>query len=186
MRKLSAVAIVPVLTLLTLFPSLALSQAAVAPAAAATATMPDPESNLADFAGAVYQAFAAKNWGVLIALVLVGLVFLARHFGSKAWPFLGTDRGGALLSLVGGLGLSVFAAATAAGTHTVLQVLGTGLLMTVTASGTYVLVKKLLFPSGADQVQALQAAQPAEQTAAAEAALAGEKSATDLLKDAAK
>jgi hypothetical protein len=84
------------------------------------------------------------------------------------------------------LGLSVFAAAAAAGTHTVLQVLSTGLLMTVTASGTYVLVKMLLFPSGADQVQALQAAEPGVQTAAAEAALAGEKSATDLLKDAAK
>ncbi len=186
MRKLSAVAFVPVLALLTLFPSLALSQAMAAPAAAAIPTMPDPEGNLADFAGAVYQAFATRNWGVLIALVLLGLVFLARHFGSKVWPFLSTDRGGALLSLVGGLGISVFAAATAAGTHTLLQVLGTGLLMTVTASGTYVLVKKLLFPSGADQVQALQAAQPGAQTAAAEAALAGEKSATDLLRDATK
>jgi hypothetical protein len=118
--------------------------------------------------------------------VLVGLVFLARRFGSKAWPFLGTDRGGALLSLFGGLGLSVFAAATAAGTHTVLQVLSTALLMTVTASGTYVLVKKLLFPSGADQVQALQAAQRGAQTAAAKAALTSERSATDLLKDATK
>jgi hypothetical protein len=186
MRKLSAVAIVPVVAVLTLFPSLALSQVVVAPAVAAIPTMPDPEGNLASFAGAVYQAFASRNWGVLIALLLVGLVFLARRFGSKAWPFLGTDRGGALLSLVGGLGISVFAAATAAGAHTILQVLGTGLLMTVTASGTYALIKKLLFPSGADQVQALQAAQPAAQTTAAEAALAGEKSATDLLKDATK
>ncbi len=58
--------------------------------------------------------------------------------------------------------------------------------MTITASGTYVLIKKLLFPSGADQVQALQAAQPGAQTAAAEAALTSEKSATDLLTDAAK
>jgi hypothetical protein len=186
MRKLSSFAFVPLLALLTLYPSLALSQAVLAPAAAAIPTMPDPEGNLAGFAGAVYQAFAAKNWGVLIALVLVGLVFLARRFGSKAWPFLSTDRGGALLSLVGGLGLSVFAAATAAGTPTVLRVLSTGLLMTVTASGTYVLIKKLLFPSGADQVQALQAAQPGAQTAAAEAVLTSERSASDLLKDAIK
>jgi hypothetical protein len=183
MRKLSAFAFVPVLALL---PSLAMSQALVAPAAAATSTMPDPEGNLAGFAAAVYQAFAAKNWGVLIALVLVGLVYLARHFGAKLWPFLGTDRGGALLSLVGGLGLSVFAAATSSGAHGVLQVLGTGFLMAITASGAYALLKKLLFPSGSDQVQALQAAEPAAQSAAAGAAITSDKTATDLLREATK
>jgi hypothetical protein len=148
--------------------------------------MPDPDASLAGFAGALYSAFQAKNWSVLIALVLVGLVYLARRFGSKLWPFLGTDRGGALLSLVSGLAVSVFAAASSSGAHSVLQVLGSGLLMALTASGTYVLVKKLLFPSGADQVQALQAAQPAVQGTVAGAVLAGPKSATDLLKDATK
>lgn len=154
-----------------LFPVVALAQA----------VMPDPDAGVAGFAAAIYQAFAAKNWAVLIALGLVGLVSLARHYGGKVWPFLGTDRGGALLSLVGGLGIAVFTAATAAGTHTVLQVLGTALLMTITASGTYVLVKKLLFPSGSEQAQEIKAAEPAAEAAAAKAAEAAPGSAAEKL-----
>jgi hypothetical protein len=147
---------------------------------------PDPEASVAEFAAAIYQAFSAKNWGVLVALALIGLVAIARKYGSKALPFLGTDRGGALLSLLGGFGLSVFAAATAAGAHSVLQVIGSGLLMTITASGTYAIAKKLLFPSGANKVQEIQADAPGVQAAAAGAAVAGDQSAADMLKGALK
>ncbi len=180
MCKMVLVSLASILAL-ALFPVLALAQVATS-----TPVMPDPGGDLGGFASAVYSAFQAKNWSVLIALVLVGLVFLARHFGGKLWPFLGTDRGGALVSLVSGLGLSVFTAATSQGAHSVLQVLGTGLLMTVTASGAYVLLKKLLFPSGADQVQQLQVTQPAVQVAVTGELLRSDKSATDLLKDVVK
>jgi hypothetical protein len=60
------------------------------------------------------------------------------------------------------------------------------LLMTVTASGACALLKKLVFPSDVEAAAALKAAQPGAQTAAAETALRSERSATDLLKDAAK
>jgi hypothetical protein len=173
--------LVSVASILALFPVLVLAQGA-----SSTPVMPDPGGDLVGFAGAVFAAFQAKNWSVLIALVLVGVVFLARHYGGKLWPFLGTDRGGALVSLVSGLGLSVFTAATSLGAHSVLQVLGTGLLMTVTASGAYALFKKLVFPSGADQVQQLQVTEPVVQVAVTGELLKSDNSATDLLKDAAK
>ncbi len=172
MRKQFVVSLV---SAAAVFPVLAMAQAA-------TSTLPDPGTDLLGFAGAIFSAFQAKNWGVLAALGLAGLVFLARTFGAKALPFLGTDRGGALLSLLGGLAMSVFTAATAPGTHTFLQVLGTGLLMSVTASGAYALLKKLFFPSDTTATQALQAAV----AGVAAAPPAGQGSAADVLKDAAK
>jgi hypothetical protein len=131
-----------------LIPALAIAQEAP--------VLPTPD-DLGMFAQAVLAAFSAHNWGLVTALVLIGLVWAARKWGGKLWPFLLTDRGGALLSLVGGLALSIAAAATAPTAGSVWAVLGAGLLMTVTASGTYSLLRKLLFPSGADAVAEVDA-----------------------------
>jgi hypothetical protein len=84
---------------------------------------------------------------MLSALGLIGLVWVLRKWGSARIPFLKTDRGGAVLSLVSGIGLAIAAASTAPGSHSFGEVLGMGLLSAITASGTYSLVRKLLFPS---------------------------------------
>jgi hypothetical protein len=126
--------------------------------------VPQPD-DMAAFAGAVLAAVQAKNWAMLVALGLVLLVWAARKFGGKFWPFLTTDRGGALLSLVGGLALSIAAAAAAPGASGIGSVLLSGLLMAATASGTYALLRKLLFPSGVDHAQEIDASQAAAQSA---------------------
>lgn len=159
-----------------LFPVVALAQAVV----------PDPDAGIGSFAAALFAAFQAKNWALVVAFVLVGLVWAARKLGSKKWPWLATDRGGALLSLIAGLGASVAAAATSSGSHTVLQVLGTGLLAAITSSGSYALLRKLLFPSGSEQAQEIRAAEPAAEAAEAKAAEATPGSAADKLTEALK
>ncbi len=116
-------------------------------ASPAGANIPTPETNLAGFASALFSAAMGRKWGTLSALGLIGLVWVLRKWGSAKIPFLKTDRGGAILSLVSGIGLAVAAASTAPGTHSFGEVAGTGLLSAITASGTYSLIRKLLFPS---------------------------------------
>jgi len=131
--------------------------------------VPLPEADLSAFAGSILAAFQARNWALLTALALLAIVFAARKFGGKLWPFLVTDRGGALLSLVGGLALSIAAAASAPGQTGFGAVLLSGLLMAVTASGTYALLRKLLFPSGAQLAEESGAKGAATQAAAGDA-----------------
>lgn len=141
---------------------------------------PDPE-NVAAFFSAIVSAVGSKNYGLLIALAVIAIVYAARKFGSKYIPFLGTDRGGVLLSLVSGLGLSVYTAAVAAGEHTVGEVLVNALLASITASGTYALLKKLIWPTGKDMAQELVAVEPKVEEVKVEEALKTDASATDLL-----
>ena len=131
--------------------------------------VPLPEADLSAFAGSILAAFQARNWALLTALALLAIVFAARKFGGKLWPFLVTDRGGALLSLVGGLALSIAAAASAPGQTGFGAVLLSGLLMAVTASGTYALLRKLLFPTGANLAEESGAKGAAVQAAAGDA-----------------
>jgi hypothetical protein len=131
---------------------------------AVTATIPEPYDIVA-FGALVLVAVGAKNYGLLAALALILLVWLARRFGSGFWPFLSTDRGGALTSLIGGLGLAIAAAATAPEAAGLGAVLLSGLLMTVTASGTYSLLRKLLYPSGAESAQEVDVKQAAVEAA---------------------
>jgi hypothetical protein len=131
---------------------------------AVTATIPEPYDIVA-FGALVLDAFGAKNYGLLAALALILLVWLARRFGSGFWPFLSTDRGGALTSLIGGLGLAIAAAATAPEAAGLGAVLLSGLLMTVTASGTYSLLRKILYPSGAESAKEVDVKQAATEAA---------------------
>jgi hypothetical protein len=107
--------------------------------------VPDPGTNFGAFAAAVMVAATSRQWGTLLALLLIGAVWAIRKWAPVA--FFQTDRGGALLSIVGGLGLAIAAAAAAPGSHSLAQVAITGLLMAITASGSYALYRKLIDPS---------------------------------------
>jgi hypothetical protein len=145
-------------------PSAEVSVEPIAVTGSVSQAIPEPYDIVA-FGALVLDAFGAKNYGLLAALALILLVWLARRFGSGFWPFLSTDRGGALTSLIGGLGLAIAAAATAPEAAGLGAVLLSGLLMTVTASGTYSLLRKLLYPSGAESAQEVDVKQAAVEAA---------------------
>jgi hypothetical protein len=105
--------------------------------------MPDP-SNLEAFASSVLAAVTSGNWALLAALVLVGVVFLARRFGAKRVPFLATARGGALLALLGGVAGAIATALASGGPVSVALVLS-GLQVGFLAAGGWTVLKKLLF-----------------------------------------
>lgn len=142
---------------------------------------PNPE-NLSEFFGLIVSAVGTKNYGLLIALAVVLIVYLARKFGAKYIPWLGTSRGGFALSLGSALGLSVFAAATAEGQHSLVEVLKTALLACVSASGTWSLLKNLLFPTGSQLVEEIKAVEPKVEETKVSEVVAGAQSATDVLK----
>ena len=144
------------------------------------AQIPDP-SDFASFCEAVFVALKGKQWGMIVALALMALVWLARKYGSEAWPFLATDRGGAMLSLFGALALAIGGAAAAPGIHSLGAVLLTALMAAITASGTYALLKKLLFPSGADLAQGVAVAAAVTGAAVASQASTSPQAASDAL-----
>lgn len=69
-----------------------------------------PEPSILDLGVIGSQAIANKRYDLLVVVALVGLVALARWGGAKAWPWLGTPRGGALLVALGGTGGLLLAA----------------------------------------------------------------------------
>ena len=105
----------------------------------------DPEIDLV--LKLVDHAIATRNPVVLAPLVVMGLVWLARRFGGKRFPQLKTDRGGAVLSLVMSLAVSV------GGALLMGQALSVGLVVSAAVSiitaGGYALGKKLIAPSDA-------------------------------------
>jgi hypothetical protein len=103
------------------------------------------------------QAAQAKNWLLLVPLALVGLIWAARRFGGKAWPFLLTDRGGALLSLLAAVAAALYAAVTAQGSAGVVQVLVAAGATLVSNQVVFVYLKKLLQVTGEDRAQEVEA-----------------------------
>lgn len=97
------------------------------------------------FLKTVYDAILNRDYRGLAAIVLVGIVALARKYGArvpgKVGAFISSDRGGAVLAL----GLAVLGgAANALGAHQPLSLamLGSAIYVAVLAAGGYALVKK--------------------------------------------
>jgi len=73
-----------------------------------------PEPSLLDLGALLVQAITSKHYSLLGSVLVLGLVFLVRHFGAKLHPALGTPRAGAILAGVGGTA-SLLVAALVAG-----------------------------------------------------------------------
>lgn len=114
----------------------------VATAFAAAAVTPD-EGSLLELAKPILAAVMAGQWLLGAATALVFAVAVARRYLVERIPFLATDAGGALLTLVGSFGGAV-ATALAAGGAVSLGLMWTALGVAATAAGGYALVKKLI------------------------------------------
>lgn len=149
----------------------------------AQAVIVDPLSDPIAFFNTVKNAIANKQWGLVAAIVVVGLVAFVRwgakkgavawagKWAGKACAFLTTDRGGILLTLITGVATSL--ASVFVGGVVTVQTVFDGVMLGITAAGGYVAIKKLIWPSGADTTQ----------TVAAIGAAAGAKAAADAAND---
>ncbi len=139
---------------------LAMAPIVVAPAA--------DETDFLALASLVIDAARGRNWALLDALVLSLLIALVRKFASrlavsfagravgKAAAWLTTDRGGALLALLAGVAAALAAAFGSGGAVSVQTVID-GVVAGITAAGGYAVLRKLLFSSGKDRAQQVQA-----------------------------
>lgn len=96
------------------------------------------------FFNAVVAAIQGGQWRAVAVLGVIALVWVAKRYGSRYWPFLGTSRGGALLALAAGL-VSTFAPAIFAGTPFSLKLVLDAVMLGVTAAGGWVVVRRLAF-----------------------------------------
>ncbi len=103
----------------------------------------DPYSNGGLFLERVLEAVKSSNWRMLAALAVIALVYAARRWASRVWPWLATDRGGAALVLATamlGAVVNTWGAGKAMSLQMVLSALQIGFL----AGGGYAVVKKLI------------------------------------------
>ena len=91
----------------------------------------------------VFKAAHDRNWALLAACLVLGVVWLVRRYGEAWVPWLGTDRGGACVSLAVAWGGGV-AHALAAGEPIDGQLVVSALGVALTASGGWTVGKKLM------------------------------------------
>jgi hypothetical protein len=108
----------------------------------------DPGQDPGGFFAKLFSATTSGQWKLLITLVLVGVVWGFRAIGGKFWPWLKTDRGGAMLALLTGV-TGVLAAMALAGGAFSAQVVLNGIMAGITAAGGWTVIKKLFWPSDA-------------------------------------
>ena len=109
-------------------------QAAASPTPAAAA--PDPESDLVGYAVSLYKAVQGRQWVLLVALLVVGLVAAARRFGVRWIPWLATKAGGIVLALVGGVAGTLALALGTGGAFSASLIVD-GIVAGLTAAGLY-------------------------------------------------
>ena len=107
------------------------------------AQVPDPGADPAAFLSALLLATRGGQWIVVGILATIGIVYLARRFGAKYVPFLGTRRGGALLLLISSV-VTALATPILAGTPINLSVLLDVLITGIGAAGGRTIFRTLL------------------------------------------
>lgn len=115
---------------------------------AVVATLVDPGVDVGAYLKALANAFENSDWRYLASLLIVGVVWGLRKWGAPRYPWFGTDRGGAALALLCGVG-GALANMIAIGVFSDLSVgsirtIAMGLVNGVFAAGGYVVVKRLL------------------------------------------
>ena len=107
--------------------------------------MTDPSAvDPASLIGGILNAVQGHNWIIAIGLALSGVIWLARTFGGRAWPWLLTSRGGAALTLFVAVAGAI-GTALAAGVVSLQSILD-GVTLSFTAAGGYGLIKKIAWP----------------------------------------
>lgn len=82
-----------------------------------------PEPDAGSLGASFLVALASKNYGLLLSIALLAVVWGARAVGGKVWPPIATPRGSAILAVLGGT-LALLVGALSAG-----QVFSLGLLL---------------------------------------------------------
>jgi hypothetical protein len=105
----------------------------------------DPDDDPVGYARQLFDAVQSGQGTIIVAMILIGLVYVARRWGGSLVPWLQTDRGGVALAgglaLVGGLANAILAGATV-DLDLALTVLEVALL----AMGGWTGVRRLLWP----------------------------------------
>lgn len=138
-------------------PTAALATAAVSdgPAVAVANFNPDDPTALISL---VLQIVGARQWLLLVPVLLVLAIYALRRFGSRWLPWLETARGGAVLSLLSVFGLSLWAAATAPGAAKIGQIVVAALGFFLTNELTHKALKPLFWPDGPARAKGADAA----------------------------
>jgi hypothetical protein len=114
-----------------------------------TETKIDPGADPMAWASAVYNAVRNGRWAMVAGLVLFGVTFALRRWGSEYWGWLKTPRGGLFLVVALGL-LGMGANALFVGRMPDPKALTGALEAIVTAIAAYVAAKKIKRPEQAD------------------------------------
>lgn len=112
----------------------------------AVTNIPDLDKDPGGFLASILAAAKSGQWRLLAAGLLMALVWAARRFGAKAWPWLATDRGGAalvmLLAILGGIATTLGASDTIT-----FGLFVNSLSVAFTAAGGWAILKKVAAPS---------------------------------------
>jgi hypothetical protein len=104
--------------------------------ALAAPDIPAPDTDAAAWAKLLYMAVTSKEWGVVVGLALVALVYPLRRWGGMVVPWFKTPFGGLVLaflvSLSGTLGIAL-----AAGVKPTVGFLATALSSAAAAAGVW-------------------------------------------------
>lgn len=99
--------------------------------------------DISAYAKLILDAVHAGNWALVASLSVVVITWAARKYGAKFWPFIATDAGGALSTIL--LGVSgAMASALAAGAAPSPALMVKGIEVGLAAAGGYATVRKML------------------------------------------
>lgn len=110
---------------------------------AATAVVAD-DASILDMARPVYEAFAAHQWSLMGALLVVLLTAVVKRYAGDKIAFLHTNAGGSLLTLIMASATAVSAGIVTPGASITFGLLKTALVVGVTAAGGFAVLKNLL------------------------------------------
>lgn len=126
---------------LALVPFAALAQAAI------------PEPDVSSLGASFLSALMSKNWGLLVSVILLGVVWFVRAFGGKVWAPLSSERGSAVLAFFGGTAALLVGALGTGQSFSVELLLGC-VSTALTASGLWSITKSVVKPKMAKQCSA--------------------------------
>lgn len=118
---------------LALLPALALAQTAI------------PEPDVGSLGASFLTALMSKNWGLLLSVALLGVVWAVRALGGKVWAPLASERGSAVLAFLGGT-LALLVGALSAGQSFNVSLLLGCVSTALTASGLWSTTKSVVAP----------------------------------------
>jgi hypothetical protein len=105
--------------------------------AAAAGPVPPPDVDAAAWLQAIYVAVTSKNWGLVVGIALIGLVYPLRLWGPAVFK---SKLGGLMLAFLVSLA-GTFGAALAAGAHPNFAMVVTALTTAATAAGLWEWIK---------------------------------------------